>query len=545
MLESSVERIWRKDPSFWADDATDARSVATRLGWLDAPGSMLAHVAELRSFGDEIRHAGFSDIVVLGMGGSSLAPEVLRRTSPGRQRLSDRQPRLHVLDTTDPQTILSLTACIELSNTLFFVSSKSGSTIEANVLFEYFEERVAAATNASPGQHFVAITDPGSPLERLAKDRGFRRVFLNPADVGGRYSALTYFGLAPAAAVGLDVERLLFRAERATARARSGASDALQFGAALGELAQRGRNKLTFITSPTLAPFGLWAEQLIAESTGKNGVGIVPIDLEPLARPRQYGDDRVFVYLRLEADSNGHTDAVAGSLAAEGLPVIQRDLDDAYDLGREFFDWEFATAVAGQILGINPFDEPNVQESKDNTSRVLRGFEETRKLDIPALEDRMPVAYSPSFGASSLEPAVARFLGDIKNGQYLAIVAYIAETQVHNDEIEEIRRHVRDALGIATTLGYGPRHLHSTGQLHKGGPPIGLFLQVTASDTTDIPIPGRPYTFGQLKRAQAIGDFESITSRDLPVLRVHLQTNIAAGLGALKRAVAIATSITA
>ena len=544
-LESSVERVWRKDPSFWAAGAAESKSVASRLGWLDAPDLMLAHLTELQSFGDELRHYGFRDIVVLGMGGSSLAPEVLRRTIAARQRPSDAQPRLHVLDTTDPQAILSLVSGIDLSRTLFFVSSKSGSTIEANVLFEYFERLVTDATSAPSGSHFVAVTDSGTPLEQLAKHRGFRRVFLNPTDVGGRYSALTYFGLAPAVAAGFDVERLLIQGQHAADQAHSGAGETLLFGAALGELALLGRNKLTLIASPSLASFGLWAEQLIAESTGKNGIGIVPIDNEPLARPKQYGDDRAFVYLRLEAESNGHTDAVIGSLAAEGFPVIQRELDDMYDLGREFFDWEFATAIAGHVLGINPFDEPNVQESKDNTSRVLREFEDTGRLDNPALEDRMPVAYSRSFGASALEPAVARFLGELKAGQYLAITAYIGETQDHNDEFDEIRRQVRDSLGVATTLGYGPRYLHSTGQLHKGGPPIGAFLQVTASDTTDVPIPGRPYTFGQLKRAQAIGDFESLTSRDLPVLRVHLQKNVAAGLGALKRAVAMAASIPA
>jgi hypothetical protein len=363
-------------------------------------------------------------------------------------------------------------------------------------------------------------------------------VFVNPSDIGGRYSALSYFGMAPAVVAGIDVGRLLARAEAAAQAAGRPESDAALFGAALGELALAGRNKCTLITSPAVASFGLWAEQLIAESTGKEGTGLVPIDGEPLGRPKQYGDDRFFVYLRLEADSNGHTDATAGALVAQGYPVVTLELDDVYDLGREFFQWEFAVAIAGKVLGINPFDEPNVQESKDNTNRVLQEFEKTGRLDNPALDDEMAVALSPASGASTVSPAVANLLAQVNPGDYFAITAYVQQTDETDAVFADLRQRVRDRFGVATTLGYGPRFLHSTGQLHKGGPAQGVFLQVTAVDQEDVAIPGRSFTFGQLKRAQAIGDFDSLAAHSRPVVRVHLQRDITGSLEALRRAVA-------
>jgi hypothetical protein len=351
--------------------------------------------------------------------------------------------------------------------------------------------------------------------------------------------------MAPAAVAGIDVARLLARAAVAAQSARSRDSDALAFGAALGELTLAGRDKCTLVTSKTLEPFGLWIEQLIAESTGKDGTGIVPIDREPLGRPKQYGDDRFFVYLRLEADSNGHTDATVGALIAEGIPVITLTLSDVYDVGGEFFRWEYAVAVAGQVLDINPFDEPNVQESKDNTTRVLAEFEQQGRLDNPALDDQMPVALSPDTGASAVQPAVKSLLAELEQGDYFAITAYVGQTDVIDDMFARIRQRVRDAFGVATTLGYGPRFLHSTGQLHKGGPPNGVFLQVTVTDADDLPIPGRAFTFGQLMRAQAIGDFESLAAHGRPIVRVHLQRDIVGGLDALYRAISEASSVAA
>jgi glucose-6-phosphate isomerase len=511
------------------------------LGWLDVAARMRAGAAEIDDFADEIHAAGFDDIVLLGMGGSSLAPEVLRQAIAGPANKRHRHPRLHVLDTTDPETILRVARGVDLSRALFFVSSKSGTTIEANTLFDYFHDRVGSTTGSDAGSHFVAITDEGTPLSELARTRGFRSVFINPADIGGRYSALSYFGLIPAAVAGVDVRQLLDRAVEEAQRSSESASEALLLGAALGELALRGRDKCTIIASPSIASFGLWAEQLIAESTGKEGRGILPVDGEPLGTPRHYGGDRVFVYLRLEADSNGHTDATVGALVGEGFPAITIEFDDVYDLGREFFRWEFAVAVAGQVLGINPFDEPNVQESKDNTNRVLRDFEATGKLDAAALDDEMPVAVSPVDGASKVAPAVARLLAGLRPGDYLAVTAYLPQGREAGEMLGDVRALVRDATHCATTLGYGPRYLHSTGQLHKGGPLRGTFLQITAADTEDAEIPGRPFTFGQLKRAQAIGDFQALAAHGRPVLRVHLGRDMASGLQHLREAVLAAT----
>jgi hypothetical protein len=372
------------------------------------------------------------------------------------------------------------------------------------------------------GENFVAITDEGTALQELARKHSFRHVFTNPGDIGGRYSALSYFGLAPAAASGIDVSKLVERALLEQANAQSPESGALRLGAALGEMALSGRDKLTFIVAAEIRTFGLWAEQLIAESTGKLGLGILPVAGEPLGSPLKYGDDRLFVQLRVEGGSNAEDDAMVGALTAEGQPVIVIDLEDAYDLGGEFFRWEFATAIAGYVMGINPFDEPNVQESKDNTARVLREFEQTGRLDRPeVVADPGVVAITPA-GMGGLDAAMAALLTQLGTEDYFAITAYIQPSDEAESAFATIRRIVRDATGVATTLGYGPRFLHSTGQLHKGGPPRGVFLQVTAHDVNDIGIPGRPYTFGQLKRAQSIGDFDSLVSHGRPVLRVHL-----------------------
>jgi len=536
----AAERIWQRDPTFWGGDAAREASVSNRLGWLDVPSWTRARLDELTRFAEQVRADGFRNAVVLGMGGSSLAPEVLRRTFGHRQGW----PEMHVLDSTDPATIADLHRRVDPARTLFFVSSKSGTTLEAISLFRYFYQEVRTVLHDRAGESFVAVTDEGTPLQALAREHGFRRVFTNPADIGGRYSALSLFGMVPAAVAGMDVAKLLDRGMAAADAARSGDGDALRLGAALGELALRGRDKATFVVAPSVDAFGLWVEQLIAESTGKQGRGILPVAGEPLGTPRHYGPDRVFIELRMEADSTGEEDALVGALVAEGQPVITIDLEDPYDLGREFFRWEFSIAVAGRVLEINPFDEPNVQESKDNTGRVLKEFAATGRLDLAAIDDaKVPLALTATGHAAegSLAQVVAELLASTDEDGYLAITAYVRQTAETDVAFASIRQMVRDARRVATTLGYGPRFLHSTGQLHKGGPPKGVFLQVTAGDEADIAIPGAPYTFSQLKRAQAIGDFQALIDHGRPVLRVHLGRDVSGGLEALREAVAAAT----
>ena len=546
VVDDAGGRIWRRDVAFWGGDDARQRSVANRLGWLEVASQMREKVAEIEAFASNVRADGFTDAVLLGMGGSSLAPEVLRQSVAEHGR--DGWPRLHVLDTTDPATILAVSDNIDPARTLFFVSSKSGTTIEALSLFAYFRELVEKAKPGHAGENFAAVTDAATPLEALARAHDFRHIFTNPGDIGGRYSALSYFGLAPAAVAGVDVARLLDRGVAAATAARAVDSDPLRLGAALGELALAGRDKCTFIVSPLVESFGLWIEQLIAESTGKESRGILPVASEPTGTPAHYGNDRVFVQLRLEGDANGAEDALVGSLAADGHPVIVIDLEDAYDLGREFFAWEFAIAIAGHVLGINPFDEPNVQESKDNTARVLKDFEASGTLDSAFVrEANVTVLVGGADGAqASLTGVLEELVQAITEGDYFAVTAYVQPTPHAEKALQEIRALVRNARLAATTLGYGPRFLHSTGQFHKGGPARGLFLQVTASGTRDITSPQRAFTFGQLERAQSIGDFQSLVSHGRPVVRVHLGTDIDAGLTQLVeavRAVAADTSI--
>ncbi|TAK69359.1 MAG: glucose-6-phosphate isomerase [Dehalococcoidia bacterium] len=528
-------RIFARDATFWGGDEARQRSVANRLAWLDVASMMRSRVDELQRFAEQVRADGFADAVLLGMGGSSLAPEVLRRSFGAR----DGWPRLHVLDTTDPATIAGVARAIDPARTLVFVSSKSGTTIEPNCLYEFFADVVRRSKGDAAGENFVAVTDPGTQLEQLARERGFRHVFTNPPDIGGRYSALSYFGLAPAAVMGIDLAQPLDRGIAGAEAAGSG-GDALQLGAALGALALAGRNKVTFVVAPPIDSFGLWVEQLIAESTGKLGRGIVPVAGEQLGAPERYGGDRVFVQLRVNGATPPEHDAFIETATAAGHPAIVIDLADAFDLGREFFRWEFAVAVAGQVLGINPFDEPNVQESKDNTNRVLGEFESSGQLDVQGVDESPePVVFDAPgrVAGQPLGQAVGGLLAQLRSGDYFAITAYVPSTESTDGAFEDMRAAVRDATGVATTLGYGPRFLHSTGQLHKGGPPQGVFLQVTMADEPDVVIPGRPYTFGQLKRAQAIGDFESLAKHGRPVLRVHLGPHLDDGMAELLGAV--------
>jgi transaldolase/glucose-6-phosphate isomerase len=510
MVEDVAHRIWKKDDTLWGP--AGQAEVADRLGWLTAPETMEEQLEDLEAFAAEIRSEGFTDVVVLGMGGSSLAPEVIRQ-SFGEQ---SGWPHLHVLDSTDAGAVRTVQARVDLDRTLFLVSTKSGGTIETLSLFRHF-------WSLKPeGRQFVAITDPGSGLADLAQEHGFRRTFLNDPDIGGRYSALSYFGLVPAALMGADVAGILERAGVAEQNCltfdSSNTNSGLWLGLAWGELALAGHDKLTYIIDPPLQSFGLWVEQLIAESTGKHGKGIVPIVDEPLGAPDSYGDDRTFMYLRHVDQPNPETDAKVDALQRCGHPVIIRTIHGPTDLGRLFFFAEFAIAVAGWVLGINPFDQPNVQEAKDATARVLN-------------ED---VQDQPDAGDEELRA----LLEGLAAPGYFAVMGYAEPSEALDAAVAELRSAVRDARRAATTFGYGPRFLHSTGQLHKGGPPTGRFLQLIHDSEPDVEIPEAGYTFTRLKHAQAIGDLETLRAHKLPAERVTLTgEDAAAGLRELTQRV--------
>src|SRR3954464_4297258 len=494
MVEDVAHRIWKKDDTLWGP--AGQAEASNRLGGLTIADTMLDGIDDLEAFAAEIRDEGFTDVVLLGMGGSSLAPEVIR------QSFGDQAgwPSLHVLDSTDAGAIRTVENRVTLDKTLFLVSTKSGGTIETLSLFKHFWSL------RSEGRQFVAITDPRSGLADLASEHGFRRTFLNDPDIGGRYSALSYFGLVPAALMGGDVRGLLDRAGVAEQNCltfdSSNTNSGLGLGLAWGELALAGRDKLTYVVDPPLESFGLWVEQLIAESTGKHGKGIVPIVGEPLGEPDSYGDDRTFLYLRHVDQPDADTDAKVEALAKAGPPVIIRTIHGPTDLGRLFFFAEFAIAVAGWVLEINPFDQPNVQEAKDATSRVLdRSGEDQADADDDALRGLLDGLGAPG---------------------YLAIMGYVEPSEAVDAAVTELRAAVRDAKRSATTFGYGPRFLHSTGQLHKGGPSTGRFLQLVHDSEPDVEIPEAGYGFTRLKHAQAIGDLETLRAHDLPAERVTL-----------------------
>jgi transaldolase/glucose-6-phosphate isomerase len=501
--QKTVERIWSKDHTVWKDDPTE---IVDRLGWLDVIEAMHEQVEALTTFAAEVRDEGFTHVVLLGMGGSSLGPEVLRQTFGS----ADGLPLMHVLDSTVPAAVQGLTAEIEPAHTLFLVSSKSGTTIEALSFYRHFRILVGAAVgHEEAGESFIAITDAGSPLEGLAEEEGFRRIYLNPPDIGGRYSVLSYFGLVPAALMGIDVNKLLDRAQEVHEATAAGEpahmNPGVWLGAAMGSMAKEGRDKMTLVTSPGLSGFGLWVEQLIAESTGKEGSGIIPVAGEPLLEPSEYDDDRLFVYVRLTGDDNDAIDSAVAELRTAGRPVLLLELRDLYDLGGEFFRWEFATAVASSVLGIHPFDQPNVQQSKDLTSQLLQSYKELGLL--PAVE-------APGDFAGLLAQAKSR--------DYLAIMAYVRQTPEIDAILTGFRRDISKKLHIATTLGYGPRFLHSTGQLHKGGPDAGLFLQIVDDQESDVPIPGEEFSFNVLSEAQALGDLQALQAAGRRVARIQL-----------------------
>jgi glucose-6-phosphate isomerase len=519
-----VARIWAYDHTVWKRDPTE---VVNRLGWLHTPPVMAVHIPRLEALTEAVRAAGYTDALLLGMGGSSLAPDVFRQvfgTPAGGLNLA-------VLDSTDPAAVLAHAERLDPARTLFIVATKSGTTVETLSFFKFFYNRTLEVVGPGQvGDHFVAITDPGSPLAALAGRYRFRATFLNDPNIGGRYSALSYFGLVPAALAGVDVARLL-------GRARASASDcwpctptrdnpAARLGAILGGLAEAGRDKATLVLSPTIASFGNWVEQLIAESTGKEGKGILPVVGEPLGPPEVYGDDRLFVHLRLEGDEPSSA-ALAG-LEAAGHPVVHLDLQDPYDLGGQFFLWEIATSIASHLLSINPFDQPDVEAAKRRAREMVAAYTETGVLPVgePA----------PLTGE-----ALRRFLAQARPGDYVALQAYLPPTPEIDAALATLRVHLRRHTRLATTVGYGPRFLHSTGQLHKGDAGRGLFIQFTADDPRDVSIPdeaGAPtssITFGVLKMAQALGDGRALADAGRRVIRFHLGSRVIEGLESLSK----------
>ena len=516
IAEQVAKRVWRKDDTLWGE--AGAPEVANRLGWLTISEPMLESAGELHAFVEQCQADGLTDVALLGMGGSSLGPEVVRRTFGEIEGAM----RLHVLDSTDPGAVLGLERRLErLDQTLFLVSSKSGGTIETLSHFRYFHERVREAVGDQAGSHFVAITDPASPLQELAREHGFRRVFENDPDIGGRYSVLSYFGLVPAALMGVAIEALLHRCQVAeqncTSYDQGTSNSGLWLGIVMGALANQGRDKLTFAVSEPISSFGLWVEQLIAESTGKQGKGVLPVADEPLADPDVYGPDRVFAYLRNADEPDADLDAKVEALSRAGHPTITMSVHGATDLGRIFFFAQFATAVAGWALGINPFDQPNVQEAKDNTATVLDAF--AQRGSLPEADDA---------GDDAL-----RELLDAEPPHYVAVMGYVAPSARFDQAVAKLREAIRERTKATTTFGYGPRFLHSTGQLHKGGPPTGRFLQLVHDGDEDVEIPGAGYSFGTLKNAQAAGDLQTLRDHGLPVQRVRLEGDPAEALKAL------------
>ncbi|WP_447968984.1 bifunctional transaldolase/phosoglucose isomerase [Nitrospira sp. M1] len=540
-----VRRIWAKDPSVWHQDLGHQKIIRNALGWLNISHEQLPHIAKLQAVASDIKGAGFTHILLLGMGGSSLCPEVLRMT----YGVINGYPELHVLDSTVPAQVRAFEQQVDLSKTVCIVASKSGSTTEPLVFQKYFYDRMQQAVGDKAGQHFIAITDPGSLLEGVAKKLKFRHILLGVPEIGGRYSALSNFGIVPAALMGVNIEKFLHQSERMRHSCESSVpaqeNPGVRLGAVLGTLAKAGRDKLTFVTSPAIWDLGAWLEQLVAESTGKEGTGIVPVDGESLASPEAYGQDRVFAYVRYAKEPCSDQDAKIAALEKAGHPIIRVDLTDLLNVGAEFFLWEMATAVAGSILGINAFDQPNVQESKDYTKAYLDEFKKTGKLQEskPVLIDQAVQVYADEAnqkalnGASTFDDVLASHLSRVKPGDYVAINAYVEHTDEVQEVFQRMRTKIRDAKQVATTLGYGPRFLHSTGQLHKGGPNSGVFIQVTSDDAQDLAIPDELYTFGVLKAAQALGDLKSLTAKDRRVIRVHVGANVQKGLERLEQAI--------
>lgn len=541
--KGKVQRLWKQDASLWTNS-----DESKWLGWLGITEQQIAQIADFRQLADDVKREGFTDVLLLGMGGSSLCPEVLEKTF-GRVA---GFPQLHVLDSTDPAQVKAFEKQVNLAKTLFIVSSKSGTTLEPNIFKQYFFERASQVVGADKaGSHFIAVTDPKSKMQQVAEGDRFRYIFYGLPSIGGRYSALSNFGIVPAAAIGLNVEKFLNNTEKMVQAC--GASVPVEqnpgvvLGIILGTAAVNGRDKITIITSEGVSDLGAWLEQLIAESTGKEGHGIIPVDREAVGGPEVYGNDRVFAYLKLASEADSAQEAKVAALEKAGQPVVRIALDDVYNLGQEFFRWEIATAVAGSIIGINAFNQPDVEASKVATRNLTSEYEKTGSLpaEKPILEDGGVKLFTDSKNAEELAKAakdksltgyLRAHLSRVKPGNYFAVLGYIQMNDEHESQLQKMRHAMRDKKHVATCLGFGPRFLHSTGQAYKGGPNSGVFLQITCNDAVDVPVPGQKYTFGVVKAAQARGDFQVLAERGRRALRVHLGSDLKAGLAKLQEA---------
>ncbi len=544
--QGKVRKLWGRDASLWT-----GKDEAQWLGWLGITNGQLAHIQRLTRITEVAKSAGFSHVLLLGMGGSSLCPEVMKMTFGKINGF----PELHVLDSTDPAQVKAFENKVDLKNTIFIVSSKSGSTLEPNIFKQYFFDRVTQLVGLKEaGRRVLAITDPGSNMQQVAESDGFRHIFFGWASIGGRYSALSDFGLVPAAIMGVDVAKFLDRAEEMVCACMPSVPVEENPGVILGNIlgiaaTKFGRDKVTIITSPGIYDLGAWLEQLVAESTGKEGKGLIPVDREDLGKPDVYGRDRLFVYLRLRSAPDASQDQSVEALEQAGQPVVRIAVDDPYDLGEEFFRWEIATAVAGSILGIHPFDQPDVEASKFATRKLTAEYEKSGALpaETPIFtgqgiklytDERNAAALTQTAkGNKTLADCLKAHLNRLRAGDYFALLAYVEMNEVHERALQAMRHGVRDAKRVATCLEFGPRFLHSTGQAYKGGPNTGVFLQITCDDAVDLPVPGQKYTFGVVKAAQARGDFQVLLERNRRALRAHLGADVVAGLDKLHVAI--------
>jgi transaldolase/glucose-6-phosphate isomerase len=547
---NKVKRLWTGDASLWTN-----KDEGNWLGWLGIVNEQIAHNADFKKIADEIHNAGFKHLVLLGMGGSSLCVEVFGKTFGKKEGY----PQVHILDSTDPAQIRTLESKIDIANTIFIVASKSGTTLEPNIFEQYFYEKVKQSVGAAEaGKRFIATTDPGSQMQKVAEAHGFRHIFYGVPSIGGRYSALSNFGMIPAAIQGVDVPKFLGRAEEMVHACASAVpadeNPGAILGAILGTLQKSGRDKVTIFASPGISDLGAWLEQLLAESTGKEGKGLIPVDRESIGAPEVYGKDRVFVYMRLEDGADAKQDAGVATLEKTGQPVVRIQVANNYELGQEFFRWEIATAVAGSIIGINAFNQPDVEASKIETRKLTDEYEKSGSLpqETPFFEEKGAKLYSDEKNAAALKQAAGKdatltsyvraHLNRLKAGDYFAVLGYIERNEQNRTELQTIREAIRDKKHVATCLGFGPRFLHSTGQAYKGGPNSGVFLQITCDDVADLSVPGKKYTFGIVKAAQARGDFNVLTERGRRALRVHLTGDLTAGLKTLQQAVQQALS---
>lgn len=539
---NKVDRFWKKDSSLWAQDGEEKW-----LGWIDIVERQQKDAASHKALAEDIRTTGFDSALLLGMGGSSLCPEVLSVTFGTQTGF----PAMHIVDSTDPAQVKAAQSKVDLTKTIVVVASKSGSTLEPNVLKQYFFEQMQKAVGAEKaGSHFIAITDPGSKMEQVAKGDKFRHIFYGDPEIGGRYSALSNFGVVAATVAGLDTPKLLSEAAKGVAAAKQPVAQnpAVQLGLILGSAHNIGRDKITTFTSPEIYDLGAWLEQLIAESTGKLGKGITPVDREAIGAPDVYGNDRIFAYVRLKSTADSSQDAKVAALEAAGHPVVHFEIEDLYEIFGQFFTWEVATAVAGSVMGINPFNQPDVESAKIETRALTSEYEKSGKLPerSPILTDHGIELYATDEYAGKLKAAAATadlagylkaHVNQIRSGDYFATLAFLPMFTENEEIIQTFRHKVRDAKKVATCLGFGPRFLHSTGQDYKGGPNTGVFLQITGDHAIDLPIPDQRYSFGIVIDAQAAGDLAVLESRGRRALRVHLGKDTAAGLETLAKAV--------